>query len=159
MMEYISLIRHELIHLLLTFLAFTITVLFFLRKNRDRNYIRIVFVTIGAILGGFLVDADHLFDYILVFGTAFHPDYFFSGLMFGLSQKMYVPFHGWEWIILLGVFSYLMKNKLCKYFLVALAVGLLSHLVFDAHANHISFLGYSFIYRLLYNFDLPYFNA
>src|SRR3990167_23946 len=73
---------HELVHLLLTFLAISITWLYFLRK-KDRHISKYISVIIlGGLLGGVFLDGDHLFDYLYSFGLTFRPDYFFGGYMF-----------------------------------------------------------------------------
>lgn len=148
-----NLLFHEVVHVFLTLLAAFLTGIIFLRKRDKYFYKYLCLILIGAILGGFLVDIDHLFDYVLAFGLSFHPNYFFSGHMFVVSHKIYVPLHGWEWVIILGFVSYFTKRKSYKYFLTALTLGLLSHLIWDQFSNHATTLGYSFIYRLINNFD------
>lgn len=153
------LLNHEITHLLLTFLAAIIAGLLFLRK-KDRYFYKHAFIiSLGALLGEFLVDSDHLFDYVFSFGLLFRLDYFFSGRMFLVSNKVFVPFHAWELVIILGILSLIAKKKTLKYFLTAATVGLLFHLVYDLYFNHATILGYSFIYRMLHNFDEKFFSA
>ena len=79
--------------------------------------------------------------------------------MFAVSNRVFVPVHSWELVFIFGVISYVTKNKMAKYFLTALALGMITHLVFDTYSNRTVLLGYSFIYRLLTNFDAGSFSA
>ncbi|HEV2339228.1 MAG TPA: hypothetical protein VGT05_00490 [Patescibacteria group bacterium] len=156
---YASLIQHEFIHLFLTFIAIAVTLLLFLHKKSNRQHIYIMGAVIGAFIGEFFLDADHLFDYILVFGMQFRPDYFFSGKMFTVSHKVYVPFHSWELAIVLFLLLYSIKSTTIRCFLTSLLIGLLLHLAYDTYFNHMLLLGYSFIYRMLHHFDARYFST
>ena len=156
-MPFPDLFFHELTHLLLTLLAGGITWLLFLR---DTNKCKKTALTlIGAFLGEFLLDIDHLFDYVIAFGTHFRLDYFLAGKMFTTLQKTYVPLHAWEWVILLAIIIYFIKNHSWKVFLTALTLGMFFHLIYDTWFNHITLFGYSLIYRLLHNFDAKYFST
>ena len=53
-----------------------------------------------AFLGGVLIDLDHLFDYFLAFGAKFNLTYFAKGYQFLKSDKIYIPFHSWEIVII-----------------------------------------------------------
>lgn len=144
---------HELIHVFFSFVSAYVTYLIFQKKERNRK--KLIFVTLaGGLLGALFVDMDHLVDYFLAYGLNFHPFYFLKGYMFNKLQKTFVPFHGWEWVLLLQIAAKFVKNKKIKYFFVSLSVGLFTHLVVDMYLNNITFLGYSFFYRLFHSFDL-----
>lgn len=155
----ISLLFHEITHLLLSLLAVAMTWSLLLRKGQAYTYHFLLIIIFGAILGGFLVDVDHLFDYFLTFGTTFHLDDFLTGRAFLISKKIFVPLHAWELVIVLSLLIMNVKRKMLKYFLIALTLGLVSHLVYDAYSNDISLLGYSFFYRVIHNFDARYFST
>lgn len=117
----------------------------------------------AALLGGVLIDADHLFDYFLVFGPSFNIRYFFENIQFSISRKVYVPFHAWEYVILLsGLYIYLQNNltkkklKISKglfALILSLTLSMYSHLIIDTMTNNLVLPGYSIIYRTLNNFS------
>ena len=109
----------------------------------------------GAIMGGVLVDMDHFIDYFLELGFNFNLNYFIQGYQFLQSGKIYILFHGWEYVIILLVAAYLAKKRLIlKSVLFAAAVGLFFHLSFDLYVNDgVMIKTYSVVYRLTNNFD------
>ncbi|PIR73431.1 MAG: hypothetical protein COU40_02455, partial [Candidatus Moranbacteria bacterium CG10_big_fil_rev_8_21_14_0_10_35_21] len=77
-----------------------------------------------SFLGAVLIDLDHFIDYFLAFGFNFKLDYFTHGYQFLKSDKIYVLFHGWEYVIIfliLGLFIF--KSKTAKTVIFALAFG------------------------------------
>lgn len=154
-MAYFDLFKHEIVHFLLTLLAAGTTLIFLPKKKKYYRKLTIV-IMLGAFLGEFLLDTDHLFDYFLAYGLHFRLDYFFKGYMFDKLSKTFVIFHAWEWIAVLGTIICLTKNIIFRYFLIALTLGLLFHLVYDTVYNHVYFLGYSIIYRFIHSFDAKY---
>lgn len=154
-MESGKLFIHEIVHILLSVLAAGIA-WNLLPKKKKHVRKHIILVTLGAFLGEFLLDTDHLFDYILAYGLRFRLDYFLRGNMFHKLHKIFLPFHAWEWIVILGIGIYLAKNTALRYFLIALTFGLLFHLVYDTLYNHMYVLGYSLIYRFIHGFDTQY---
>ncbi len=155
-MVYIELLRHEMLHFLLSSLA-AIAVLLYLQFKKKKINKLILFIILGAFIGEFFLDADHIFDYFVAFGFSFHPDYFFQGKMFLVNHKTFVPLHSWEFIIILLIWIKFIKNVSLKYFVLAVTLGLLFHLVYDTFYSHITLLGYSFIYRMIHGFSPDYF--
>jgi len=152
-----SLFLHELIHLLLSLLtAFTIVYVFKVKKIREKFAIFLF-----SILGGFFIDFDHLFDYLLAFGFRFRLDYFLRGYHFIKSDKIYIPFHSFELVFILIFIALLLKrsNKTIKQFshfaiILSLSLSLLLHLFFDVYANEFPMKSYFFSYRLEKKFAL-----
>jgi len=101
-----------------------------------------------------LIDLDHLIDYFLAFGPDFRLDYFASGYQFLKSGKIYVLFHGVEYVIIALILAALLKNKACKSAFLAVALGLFFHLSADSVANDIPAKSYSLIYRIENRFEL-----
>jgi len=145
-----ELLLHELIHLVLSLLA----AFFVYRLLKCKSYISIV----ASIVGGFLIDIDHLVDYFFAFGIHFSLNYFLKGYQFLKSDRMYVPFHSWELVILLLIifliFSYFKNRIVLKTILLSFCIALFFHLATDVILNRISIKSYSFIYRLQKNFSL-----
>lgn len=152
-MTYLDLLNHEIVHFSLSLFAIAIT-LRFLKKRRKLSPKLIGLVSLGGFLGELLLDTDHLFDYFLAYGPQFIPNFLIRGDMFGKLQKVYVPFHAWEWIILAAALTYVTKNVALRYFLLAITLGILFHLVYDTFYNHVPILGYSILYRFIHGFDL-----
>lgn len=133
-----SLLAHEIIHGIVA-LPFA---LLLWKKTKSKKLVAIVFIST------YLIDLDHLFDYLAFYGFRFNLFEFLNGKQFELSQKVYLPFHAWEWLVVLGIISKLRGWK-SKY--AAIILGILPHLLFDAIIwNH--FLLYSIIYRAVNNF-------
>lgn len=107
----------------------------------------------GGILGGVLIDLDHLIDYFLAFGFSFKPDYFINGYQFLKSDKIYVLFHGWEYVIIMVVIAVAVKNLKLKSLVFALAFGAFFHLSTDVIINNTSVKFYSIIFRAKNGFE------
>lgn len=147
---------HELIHILLSAIVAFICYRFAKHEKKKLRRDLYMLCILGALLGGFFVDLDHLLDYSFVYGLNFNLHLFLSGEHFAQMRKIHVLFHGWEYLFILWFAAYKTKNVKLRYFLAATSSGLLSHLVFDMYSNHVYFLGYSVIYRFMHNFDMVY---
>lgn len=110
----------------------------------------------GGILGGVLIDLDHLIDYFLAFRWRWRLSYFLKGYQFLKSDKVYVLLHGWEYIIVLSLVLWTMDMSTSIFIgLFAFGLGSLFHLIVDTFVNHgMTFWGYSFFYRLQRGFDV-----
>jgi len=109
---------------------------------------------VAGILGGVLVDLDHFFDYFLTFGFHFNLAYFNRGDQFLKSDRILVLFHAWEYVFILLVLVFMIKNRVWKSFLLALAIGLFFHLCLDVKIDHMPVKSYSIAYRLEHNFKI-----
>jgi hypothetical protein len=116
----------------------------------------------AALLGGFFIDIDHLFDYFLAFGPHFNLTYFFKGYQFLKSNKIYIPFHSAELAIILIITPLLIKKyrpQLLYYSITLLlffsfGLSLLFHLSADVMINELPVRSYFLTYRIIYNFEL-----
>jgi len=117
-----------------------------------------------AFLFGFLIDADHLFDYfyyLIKFDKPFNPPVFFTPEPFIASQKVFIPLHGWEWALLLLVLALVFRLEVFKKdfwkrlsnILIVSGISLFAHLVTDYFTNGMYLASYSFFWRLLNDFD------
>ena len=110
----------------------------------------------AGILGGFLIDLDHVIEYFLVFGSHFNLQYFLEGRQFLISDKVRLVFHAYEYFPLLLVLAYLLRQKKkVAIFLLALAFSGLVHLVSDSFINNYPPRNYSIIYRASKQFSTP----
>ncbi|MFC1645076.1 hypothetical protein ACFL08_03545 [Patescibacteria group bacterium] len=110
---------------------------------------------LGAVAGGFFIDLDHVIDYFFAFGSKLNLNQFFKGMQFLESDRMYLLFHGWEYVVLIAVIACFLKNKIFKIFLLALSLAAFVHLCTDIAINEgMSVKGYSIVYRAKSNFEI-----
>lgn len=109
---------------------------------------------IAAFAGGFFIDLDHLIDYLLAFGFNFQLDYFLGSYQLFKTGKIFIFFHGWEYVLILTFIAFILKNKTAKSITLALALGALFHLSVDSLLNNMPIKSYSIIYRAKNNFDI-----
>ncbi|HPN96160.1 MAG TPA: hypothetical protein PLK35_00175 [Candidatus Moranbacteria bacterium] len=139
-----NLFVHLLIHILFGLLAGFIV---------WRIWKKIILSFFSALLSGVAVDFDHLIDYFLVFGADFRLDYFINGYSFLKSDKIYVLFHGWEYVIIGAALALILENKTAKTIFLALSLGLFFHLSADVFIDNLPVKSYSLLYRAKNNFD------
>lgn len=110
---------------------------------------------LGAVVGGFFIDLDHVLDYFFAFGLNLNLVQFFSGMQFLKSDKMYLLFHGWEYVLILLIATFFVKSEAVKTILLAIALGFFVHLCTDIVINEgMSVKGYSVVYRFKNNFEI-----
>jgi hypothetical protein len=109
---------------------------------------------IGGFLGGFLVDLDHFIDYFFVYGTKFNPKYFFGGYPMIKSERVWIVFHGFEYVFIIFILLFFAKTSLLQSLLLGLSAGLFIHLILDNILNNFPIRSYFFIYRLKKDFQL-----
>ena len=108
---------------------------------------------IAGVLGGFLIDVDHILEYIFVFHR-FSMFGFVKGWQFLWSGKAYLIFHAWEYLpILLGAAYLLRRWRKISIFIAVLAVAGFVHLTSDVFINQYPVKFYSLNYRLAHNFQ------
>ena len=92
-----------------------------------------------CVVGGIMIDVDHLVDHFCYFGPRFKiKDFMLQKSL--QSGKAYVPFHSWELASLLWLSSFWVS------WAIPLAVGVTGHLVID----QIGLRGDPFFYFLMY---------
>jgi len=131
---YIDIMMHIVV-------SFSLGSIYFLLTNNWRWSVLIV-------VGGILIDVDHLLDYFLYYGTKLNLENFMCG-SFCRSGKIYLFMHSWELIILLSVGSIWIK------LLLPLCIGMGVHLIIDqlGHKRK-NPLFYFLIYRICLGFDI-----
>ncbi len=109
---------------------------------------------LSGIVGGFLIDLDHLLEYFLVFGWHFNIYNFFDGHQFLTSGLIRLFFHAWEYVpILILIAWFFRKNLYAKTIVLVLASSGLVHLVSDVFINNYPWRNYSLIYRYHQHFQ------
>ncbi len=140
-----TLVFNEIIHLVLSLLI-GLTVW----KVWKKKYLFGV-----ALIGGFFVDVDHLIDYFLAFGFKFNLTSFFRGDQFLVSDKLYLLFHGWEYLIVIVILILIIKNKIFQIVILTFGISLGLHLTWDVNTNDgMTIKSYSLIYRATNNFEM-----
>lgn len=118
-----------------------------------RHFKQIKLGILIGFLGGFLIDLDHLLEYLLFFGPHFNLGYFLDGRQFLLSNQIHLWFHAWEYIPLLILAAIILKkHKILETILVTLALAMSVHLLTDSIINQYSLQYYSLAYRADNNF-------
>lgn len=112
----------------------------------------LLFCLFFAFLTGLFIDVDHLFDYFHAYGFVLDIHLFFAAKYFAQTGYNFVFFHGFEYVIILGVSACCTKRKETKLYLSILAVSLFIHLLIDMYLAGISFQEYFILYRLLHGF-------
>lgn len=109
-----------------------------------------------AFVGAVLIDLDHLIDYYIAFGPHFDISSFINGEQFAKNDKIYVLFHGWEYVILLITVAWLIRSNIkLKVAVLALALGAFFHLLIDVNVNDgMTIRGYSVMYRSAYEYEM-----
>jgi hypothetical protein len=145
-----SLFKDELVHLSLSLISGVLLSIYF------KNLILIP----ASILTGFLIDSDHLFDYFYWAGKKFNLKDFLSPAKYVHStKKVFVLFHGWEYLILLFVLGKTLSTSFgIKGFEWALTASYFLHLVWDQITCTKNPFGYFLIYRIFVKFKLEKFN-
>ncbi len=121
-----------------------------------RFYHKPLFSFGAAFFGAVLIDLDHLIDYFMAFGFHFSLISFIHGVQFAKNEKIYVLFHGWEYVILLLGLAWLAKSGMrLKVMALALSLGAFFHLVIDVNINDgMTLRSYSVVYRSMHHYEL-----
>lgn len=145
------LLLHEFIHFFLT----SVVAIFIWWRYKDWRLILAVF------LFGIFIDIDHWFDYFAYFGPVINFRNFFNVATYVHGgNKVYIPLHGWEFLIVFWLIGYFLEKKLkMKGLKWAMTTAYLGHLLWDNFSFSHHPLAYSFIYRWLNNFSLKSFNG
>jgi len=99
---------------------------------------------------GFLIDADHLLDYVREYGFRGSREEFFRLFYETRFNKLLLVFHAWEWVVaLLLLAAYNDWNNV----VLGGAIGIFQHLVFDQMTNGVTPGGYFIGYRAAKHFS------
>lgn len=139
-----NLALHELTH----FLVATVLGAGLFWKYRSLKLILVTFAVT------FLIDLDHLFDYFYFSGSLKFWGYFDNADFFILSEKVFVPLHSWEAVIILGAMGLFRKLPI----LIVVSIVMAGHILVDQFSYTSNPLAYFLIFRALNNFSLPWFD-
>ena len=87
---------------------------------------------IATFLAGWLIDLDHIFDYVKAHGWKINWSHFNEANHEHYSGKLYLPLHSYE---LLALFFLLFKGPARQPFRVGITLSILTHLLLDQRCN------------------------
>jgi hypothetical protein len=107
-------------------------------------------LAIAAFVSCIFIDLDHVIDYVIEHG--FHFDikkffYFFYGEQY---KKITLILHGWEWLIILLILSWLTD---WNPWITGVLIGFSQHMLSDRIYNISNFWSYSLLWRWKNKFD------
>jgi hypothetical protein len=101
-----------------------------------------------AFFTGFLVDVDHVFDYVREEGNFDMGDMFVKSYR-GDFKHLYVIFHAWEYVPLSWIIGAAINNYT---FSIVFSVSYSAHLLADQLMNNVKPFGYFLTYRIMKGF-------
>jgi hypothetical protein len=108
----------------------------------------------GSLVGGVLIDIDHLFDYFIHEGINFRVRYFFEWCYKNKWNRITLVFHSIE--VLFALWVIILYFNL-SFFWVGLAIGMTQHLVLDIIFNkEVKRISYFFTLRFINGFKKEY---
>lgn len=135
-----GLLWHEIVHALFA-LPFCLIL-----WNKTKSWKHAIIPLIVA----YLMDFDHLFDYWGYYGFGFDLVRFFKMDYFHGPGRALVPFHAYEWVLILALLSIKLG---WKSYITAIVLGLIAHLIWDTISVG-NILFYSILYRYSVGFRL-----
>jgi hypothetical protein len=122
-------------------------------------FFRSLSISIWSIIGGTLIDLDHLYDYARyphrLGKRGFDIGHFFEVLTTKKLVNVYVLLHSWELIALVLVSGWFFQAW--GDILIPLGFGMAVHILLDAFTNPTSIICYSIVSRYAHRFDGKFF--
>ncbi|MEW6713670.1 MAG: hypothetical protein AB1306_01070 [Nitrospirota bacterium] len=107
-------------------------------------------LAIASFISGVFIDLDHVLDYIFEHGLPRDVKKFFHFFYGEKYKKLTLILHGWEWLFLMAIVSWLTG---WPPWVTGLTIGWGQHMLFDRFYNISTFGSYSFFWRLKNGFD------
>lgn len=104
----------------------------------------------SSFVSGIFIDLDHVIDYVIEHKFDFDIKKFFHFFYGEQYKKITIILHGWEWLILLFIFSWFTD---WNPWITGVFIGFGQHMLSDMFYNISNFLSYSLIYRWKNKFD------
>jgi membrane-bound metal-dependent hydrolase YbcI (DUF457 family) len=107
-------------------------------------------LSLSSLIAGIFIDVDHAIDYFMEHGLRIHLSEVFNFFYEEKHRKITLLFHGWEWLVVLGIFT-----KLTDFnpWVTGALIGYGHHIVSDYFYSKASVLTYSLIWRWKNKFD------
>ena len=112
-------------------------------------------LTAGIVAGGFLIDVDHAFDYVVFDGQRdLRPAAFLRYYVEGRVRRVVLALHSWELMAILAVLAWMTPSPWLVGYLLGASMHLALDLAFNGEVVPRSILAfYSFSYRASHRFD------
>lgn len=101
-------------------------------------------LSLACCLSGIFIDIDHFIDYFRENGWSLNIKDFFRTCNECQFDRIVLIWHGWEWIVLFGISSWLTD---WNPWITGVFLGISHHMIIDAVANSSKFKPYSLIWR------------
>lgn len=106
---------------------------------------------IASFLAGWLIDLDHIVDYVRAHGWTLNWQRFNEAAHEKYSGKLYLPLHSFE---LLALFFVFFKGRRLQPYRIGITASILTHLLLDQKCNPCrSPLTYFLTHRIRHRFD------
>lgn len=105
----------------------------------------------AAFLSGFLIDCDHLLEYLREYGVRGNAQEFFRVFHETRFKKLILVFHAWELVVVLLLIA---AGTSWNRVVLGVAIGVFHHLVLDQLYNGFTPGGYFFVYRVVKKFSM-----
>lgn len=103
----------------------------------------------ASFIAGVLLDADHVFDFWREYGLRFDVKFFFNSFHDTLYRTIVLPFHAWEWLLVLAA---LPAFSIGSDISIGIFIGASQHLIADQFTNPVCRWGYFFSFRARHAF-------
>jgi hypothetical protein len=101
-------------------------------------------LSLSCLIAGVFIDLDHVPDYMREYGNPLRIREFFLRFRRGEFDRIYLLLHGWEWIALLAVISWLSG---WNHLITGTTIGMAQHILLDTFNGSITFRAYSLYWR------------
>lgn len=136
-------IRDEVTHFSLSLLVGILIGFFY--QNYSAIYV--------AFLSGVLIDIDHIVDFLMFNKLKkINMEMLMSGKYFIKNKKIYLFFHGYEYVLITIVLGFIFTEWQWLYF--SFSFSLLCHLLYDSFYNRTRWFSYFILYRLYKGFNI-----
>lgn len=107
-------------------------------------------LAVSSFVSGIFIDLDHVLDYIFEHGLHLDIKKFFHFFYGEKYKKLTLILHGWEWLVLLVIASWLTD---WNPWVTGLLIGWVQHMLLDKLYNISTFGSYSLLWRWKNGFD------
>jgi hypothetical protein len=107
-------------------------------------------LAVASLASGIFIDLDHLLEYLVTHRMRFRTKEFLSYFYGRRYRKLFLIFHGWEWLAFLAVLSWLTN---WNPWAVGSLIGFGQHMLLDQLYNGPCPLGYFFTWRWMNGFE------
>jgi hypothetical protein len=104
----------------------------------------------SSFISGIFIDLDHVIDYVIEHGFHFELKKFFHFFYGEQYRKLTLILHGWEWLVLLLILSWLTG---WNPWITGVFIGFSQHILSDRIYNISNFWSYSLLWRWKNKFD------